>query len=217
MLLVLLLPPPPLPFAVTTTINNTNNNHYQIHCATSTSTLVVLFCLFVLVVLPCVPVLCFVVLTSCLIGVGSGAGRSLPPLCLNCCVSVVVLCFCCSLFCLSVFLLFVDCCVDVCCDRGRLWRRSLTTTPCVWFCCCAVAVLLLLLLLPLTPNITSTTTSMAANDGKQPSIPTWDGQPTGWRRYVKEVNWMVRGTKPSERTLLASRLLPKLTVQTKGW
>jgi hypothetical protein len=52
---------------------------------------------------------------------------------------------------------------------------------------------------------------MAANDGKQPSIPTWDGQPTGWRRYVKEVNWMVRGTKPSERTLLASRLLPKLT------
>ena len=52
---------------------------------------------------------------------------------------------------------------------------------------------------------------MAANDGKQPSIPTWDGQPTGWRRYVKEVNWLVRGTKSSERTLLASRLLPKLT------
>jgi hypothetical protein len=139
-LLVLLLPPPPLPFAVTTTINNTNNNHYQIHCATSTSTLVVLFCLFVLVVLPCVPVLCFVVLTSCLIGVGSGAGRSLPPLCLNCCVLLL----CCVLVvpCLFVcVLLFVDCCVDFCCDRGRLWRRSLTTTPFDWFCCCAVVVL----------------------------------------------------------------------------
>ena len=42
-------------------------------------------------------------------------------------------------------------------------------------------------------------------------IPTWDGNPKQWRRYVKEVAWHVQGTKPSERPYLASQFRSELT------
>eukprot|EP00435_Cladocopium_sp_Y103_P031540 s2774_g8.t1 len=54
---------------------------------------------------------------------------------------------------------------------------------------------------------------MAASVGKQGGmehVPSWDGQAKGWRRYVKEVQWYMLGTKPSLRPYLASRLITKL-------
>ena len=43
------------------------------------------------------------------------------------------------------------------------------------------------------------------------SIPAWDGNPRGWRRYSREVLWYVLGTKKSNRAFLAPRLIAKLT------
>ena len=43
------------------------------------------------------------------------------------------------------------------------------------------------------------------------TIPAWDGNSRNWRRYLKEVQWYVMGTKPSLRRYLASRLVSKLT------
>lgn len=43
------------------------------------------------------------------------------------------------------------------------------------------------------------------------TIPAWDGSSRNWRRYLKEVQWYVMGTKPSLRRYLASRLVSKLT------
>ena len=52
------------------------------------------------------------------------------------------------------------------------------------------------------------------SDGKPIGLsetPSWDGAARGWRRYVKEVQWYVLGTKPNVRRYLASRLISKLT------
>ena len=43
------------------------------------------------------------------------------------------------------------------------------------------------------------------------TVPGWDGDPRGWRRYQREVSWFVMGTKPSMRKYLAPRLIAKLT------
>ena len=43
------------------------------------------------------------------------------------------------------------------------------------------------------------------------TIPGWDGNPRGWRRYQREVSWYVMGCKPSVRKYLAPRLISKLT------
>ena len=50
-----------------------------------------------------------------------------------------------------------------------------------------------------------------ANNQVSDVVPSWDGAPRGWRRYVKEVQWFVLGTKPSLRRYLASRLITKLS------
>ena len=51
----------------------------------------------------------------------------------------------------------------------------------------------------------------AENSGGLENVPSWDGQAKGWRRYVKEVQWYMLGTKPSLRPYLASRLITKLS------
>lgn len=43
------------------------------------------------------------------------------------------------------------------------------------------------------------------------SIPIWDGNPRGWRRYQREVLWYCMGQKKHARKLLAPRLIAKLT------
>ena len=43
------------------------------------------------------------------------------------------------------------------------------------------------------------------------SVPGWDGNPRGWRRYSREVTWFVLGTKKASRPFLAPRLISKLT------
>ena len=43
------------------------------------------------------------------------------------------------------------------------------------------------------------------------TVPAWDGNPHGWRRYSREVLWYVMGTKKSSRPFLAPRLISKLT------
>ena len=42
-------------------------------------------------------------------------------------------------------------------------------------------------------------------------VPSWDGNPRGWRRYQREVVWYVLGTKKSQRSLIGPRLVSKLT------
>ena len=42
-------------------------------------------------------------------------------------------------------------------------------------------------------------------------VPSWDGNPRGWRRYQREVSWYVLGTKKSQRSLIGPRLVSKLT------
>ena len=53
------------------------------------------------------------------------------------------------------------------------------------------------------------------------TVPGWDGDPRGWRRYQREVSWFVMGTKPSMRKYLAPRLIAKLTGSARllamGW
>jgi|OrbCmetagenome_4_1107370.scaffolds.fasta_scaffold35473_2 hypothetical protein len=51
----------------------------------------------------------------------------------------------------------------------------------------------------------------AEKQGGMEHVPAWDGQAKGWRRYVKEVQWYMLGTKPSLRPYLASRLITKLS------
>ena len=43
------------------------------------------------------------------------------------------------------------------------------------------------------------------------SIPIWDGNPRGWRRYQREVLWYCMGQKKHARKLLAPRLIARLT------
>eukprot|EP00434_Breviolum_minutum_P013481 symbB.v1.2.011883.t2/scaffold806.1/size231046/10 len=56
-----------------------------------------------------------------------------------------------------------------------------------------------------------------ANGGKsltqagEVSTPSWDGSAKTWRRYLKEVQWYVLGTKPKLRRYLASRLIMRLS------
>eukprot|EP00435_Cladocopium_sp_Y103_P022172 s5992_g5.t1 len=55
---------------------------------------------------------------------------------------------------------------------------------------------------------------MAASVEKQGGmehVPSWGGQAKGWRRYVKEVQLYMLGTKPSLRPYLASKLITKLS------
>ena len=47
--------------------------------------------------------------------------------------------------------------------------------------------------------------------GATETVPAWDGNPRGWRRYSREVLWYVMGTKKSSRPFLAPRLITKLT------
>ena len=42
------------------------------------------------------------------------------------------------------------------------------------------------------------------------SIPTWDGQAKGWRRYTKEVAWFVSSTPVEKRRYAASKLISRL-------
>ena len=42
-------------------------------------------------------------------------------------------------------------------------------------------------------------------------IPTWDGSPQRWRKYVKEVEWYARSVKASERQHIVGRLIPNLS------
>ena len=42
-------------------------------------------------------------------------------------------------------------------------------------------------------------------------VPSWDGNPRGWRRYQREVMWFCLGTKRAMRRFLAPRLISKLT------
>eukprot|EP00435_Cladocopium_sp_Y103_P022333 s44_g5.t1 len=42
-------------------------------------------------------------------------------------------------------------------------------------------------------------------------VPSWDGNPRGWRRYQREVVWYVLGTKRNQRSLIGPRLVSKLT------
>ena len=42
-------------------------------------------------------------------------------------------------------------------------------------------------------------------------VPSWDGNPRGWRRYQREVTWYAMGCKPSVRKYIAPRLITKLT------
>ncbi len=54
-----------------------------------------------------------------------------------------------------------------------------------------------------------------ANGGRnltgEVSTPSWDGSAKTWRRYLKEVQWYVLGTKPKLRRYLASRLIMRLS------
>ena len=43
------------------------------------------------------------------------------------------------------------------------------------------------------------------------TVPAWDGNPRGWRRYSREVFWYIMGTKKSNRPFLAPRLISKLS------
>lgn len=43
------------------------------------------------------------------------------------------------------------------------------------------------------------------------SVPSWDGSAKGWRRYCREVTWLVQSTKVAQRRHLATRLIAKLT------
>ena len=43
------------------------------------------------------------------------------------------------------------------------------------------------------------------------TIPVWDGNPRGWRRYQREVLWYCLGQKKHARKLLAPRLIARLT------
>ena len=47
--------------------------------------------------------------------------------------------------------------------------------------------------------------------GHSRKIPTWDGQPKQWRRYVKQLCWYVQGTKPQDRPYLATLFCAELT------
>ena len=42
-------------------------------------------------------------------------------------------------------------------------------------------------------------------------LPSWDGNPRGWRRYQREMLWFYMGTRKSQRSLLGPRLVSKLT------
>ena len=43
------------------------------------------------------------------------------------------------------------------------------------------------------------------------TVPAWDGNARGWRRYQREVMWYWLGTKKEQRKLLAPRLVARLT------
>ena len=43
------------------------------------------------------------------------------------------------------------------------------------------------------------------------AIPSWDGSNRAWRRYCKEVGWLVGATKSSQRRYIASKLISRLT------
>ena len=45
----------------------------------------------------------------------------------------------------------------------------------------------------------------------QQSIPSWDGQAKGWRRYTKEVAWYVSSTAVQKRRYVAAKLISKLS------
>ena len=45
---------------------------------------------------------------------------------------------------------------------------------------------------------------------KDSHIPSWDGQPNGWRRYTKEVAWFVSSTPVEKRRYAASKLIGRL-------
>ena len=51
----------------------------------------------------------------------------------------------------------------------------------------------------------------AEKQGGMEHVPAWDGQAKRWRRYVKEVQWYMLGTKTSLQPYLASRLITKLS------
>ena len=53
--------------------------------------------------------------------------------------------------------------------------------------------------------------SSVEKQGGMDHVPAWDGSARTWRRYLKEVQWLVLGTKPSLRRYLASRLISKLS------
>ena len=42
-------------------------------------------------------------------------------------------------------------------------------------------------------------------------IPSWDGQPSGWRMYKRGVRWYASGTAYKERPQIAAKLVPQLT------
>ena len=46
-------------------------------------------------------------------------------------------------------------------------------------------------------------------------LPEWDGTPSRWKRYRREVHWFVRGTKLDERKHVVARLLPGLSGSAK--
>lgn len=48
-------------------------------------------------------------------------------------------------------------------------------------------------------------------DSREPDVPTWDGSAKGWRRYCREVTWFVQATKVSQRRLIATKLIARLT------
>ena len=49
-----------------------------------------------------------------------------------------------------------------------------------------------------------------ADKDKDSHIPSWDGQPNGWRRYTKEVAWFVSSTPVEKRRYAASKLIGRL-------
>ena len=57
---------------------------------------------------------------------------------------------------------------------------------------------------------TLSSSSFTMEGGRQQlaqSVPGWDGNPRGWRRYSRAVTWFVLGTKKASRPFLAPRLI----------
>ena len=38
------------------------------------------------------------------------------------------------------------------------------------------------------------------------TVPSWDGTPARWRKYVKEIEWFCRSTKANERQFIVGKL-----------